>query len=108
MTSDINILFDRFEKFLVQTYYIIAPSIHDCINRRFTKRRVKIAILLRLIALLTAIRYGLSVIFDSPFILWLTSDANHTYVTGGVGGLLSLLYSNIAFVLNLTTIYINS
>jgi hypothetical protein len=44
---------------------------------QLSRKRLLIAIYLKLIAILIAFRYGLSVIFNTSLVLWLTSDANH-------------------------------
>ena len=67
----------KIENFAINTFFITSKSFHDyTLGIRQTKRII-ISLLIRSAAFLTIIRFGISLVFKSPYILWLTSNANH-------------------------------
>ena len=69
-------LFDKIERFCYKTFYFTSPTFHHYINGEKNTKRIIIIMLIKSTALLIFIRFGLSLSFNTPFILWLTSDAN--------------------------------
>ena len=69
--------FKRLENFSSKSFVLIYPSFQHYIDGRRDNRRIAIALFIKFTALLTTIRFGISLIVGTPYILRLTSDANH-------------------------------
>ena len=72
--------FKHMEIFLAKTYFLISPSFDHYITGQLPYKRLFIVLLIKLGTIITFIRYGISALFDTPFLRWLTSNAN--YVLG--------------------------
>ena len=69
--------FKKMEGFAIKTFFITSKSFHDYLLGLRCKRRIIISLLIKMASVLTLIRFGISLVFKSPYILWLTSNANH-------------------------------
>ena len=69
--------FRKIEMLSVNTFFITSKSFHDYALGLKDKRRLIICLLIKSTAVVTLMRFAISLIFKSPYILWLTSDANH-------------------------------
>lgn len=72
-----NECFKKLENFLSKTTYLLTKTFDDYNNGVISRKSIYFAIIYKLAALIIIIRYGMSAIFNTQLILWLTSDANH-------------------------------
>src|SRR6185437_13275210 len=69
---------EQWERFLTNYYYLTSMSFGHYMNcQKPTYRRLLISQCLKLSCSFVCLRYGISALFDTPMILWLTSNANY-------------------------------
>ena len=84
MGSAIIIFFTQKRKFLsvwksswLRTYFLISPTFDHYIIGRLSYKRLFITQVIRMATIITCVRYGISALFDTPYLRWLTSNANY-------------------------------
>src|SRR5882672_3820950 len=69
--------FDKLEQFLTRTYIMISPSFHGYLSGHQPFKRVLIVCIIKINAILFILRYMAAIIWDTPYVRTLTSNANH-------------------------------
>ena len=85
---------ERIEKFVTKYFFLFSSTFEDYSNSNRPRHRIIKSILMKSTLLLTALRFGVSAIFNRPWIMSIMSDSNYLL---GNGRLFSTMLSGASF-----------